>query len=32
MREEYPVRKETVESLKVADEGDYERRFYGCAY
>ena len=30
MRVEYPVRKETVELLKVEDEGDYKRRFYGC--
>jgi hypothetical protein len=29
MRVEYPVRKETVELLKVEDEGDYKRRFYG---
>ena len=32
MRVEYPVRKETVELLKVEDEGDYKRRFYGCGY
>jgi hypothetical protein len=32
MRVEYPVRKETVELLKVEDEGDYKRRFYGCGH